>query len=110
MPAPIKLDDEYGYLTFEFAAPIDSTTPGDPPVVPGRVRLDVYETNAAYVALYQRVTATDPAADVTVPWRDHLYTLGFPPMSWANANYVVRAVQAAIDRLGKADGDSTKRD
>lgn len=90
----IRLDDGYGYLTFEFDPPAGS--PAAPPV-----KLDLYAANAAYL----RAHAEAPDN----PWPGfcaYLAAVGFPDLSHMNAAKVIRAVQAEIERLGKADAGS----
>jgi len=100
MPAPVKFDNAYGYLTFEFDPPVGDGPPPKP------VRLDVYETHKEYADV---MDAHKEAADghaAGLAWRQHLYGLGFPPMSVANGYQVVKQVVAEMERLGKADAGS----
>jgi len=103
MPAPVKFDDSYGYLTFEFE-PTAVMVEGERP--PRPVRLDVYETHKAYADVMDAHKEDADAHAAGLAWREHLYGLGFPPMSVANGYQVVRQVVAEMDRLGKAGAGS----
>jgi len=94
MSTPVQIDDDYGYLTFEFAPP-----PGADPVEP--VRADLYAVNAAYLQSYK-----DAPGDPWPLFVSRLAGQGFPTLSHMNAERVERAVQAEINRLGKADAGS----
>ncbi len=98
MPA-VKFDDAYGYLTFEFAAPAGGEPP--PPVT-----VDLYETHRQYLEMHAKFKDDPDPHALGFAWREHLYTLKFPPMSVANATHVVQLVVAEMDRLGKAGAGS----